>query len=488
MNEIRRQLHLAAPVQRVWAFLTDPQKLSMWLMDSDLSPTPGTNFKFTSPPAGRWDGKIYCEIQDIIENERISYTWSANDIGVTTLVTFDLERTPEGTRLTLTHAGFKDAAGGSIGRHAAGWAGCFKALHDTVVGKSPDYDWSELQVTYFVDAPIEEVYPLWATADGMTRFWADEVTAVNNDGDKKPGDAEYTNGDRIHLLFPTQSDTEIEILNIERNKFVLFSFGEGYGWVSVSFSTEESTEDQRTRIVLRQFGMSDDLKTRWEIHAHARGWWIANLMNIQSVLVHGFDLRVREPSSASGLGTLYQRDNKTTTQPHDWSVFDVYLYMEAAPRDVLRYWQTSKGITQFFVAEMSASDDNCAEVSVSALAAGSRYNWRGIHDYSGEGQFLQVSEESVEFTFGRHYHVAVSVTPVGSGTLLHLRQSGIGEDNSEQIHGTLNCRSCWIYYLVNLKSVVESGNDLRDQNPATADAVSVGFNLLLDDLPVNSTG
>ena len=33
------------------------------------------------------------------------------------------------------------------------------------------------------------------------------------------------------------------------------------------------------------------------------------------------------------------------------------------------------------------------------------------------------------------------------------------------------------YKLVNLKSVVESGNDLRDQNPATADAISVGFNL-----------
>ena len=87
MNEIRRDLHLAAPVQRVWAFLTDPQKLSMWLMDSNLSPTPGTNFKFTSPPAGQWDGKIYCEIQEIIEYERISYTWSANDIGATTLVT-----------------------------------------------------------------------------------------------------------------------------------------------------------------------------------------------------------------------------------------------------------------------------------------------------------------------------------------------------------------------------------------------------------------
>jgi len=463
MNEIRKNLQLAAPVQRVWAFLTDPQKLSMWLMDSDLTPTPGRNFKFTSPPAGRWDGTIHCEIQDIIENERISYTWCANDIGVTTLVTFDLEPYLEGTRLTLTHNGFKDAVGGSTGRHAAGWTGCLKALRDAVLGKSPDYDWSEFQITYFVDAPVEEVYQLWATADGMTRFWADEVTAIDTDGETRPGDAQYAHGDRIHLLFPTQTGTDIEILNIERNKFVLFSFGEGYGWVYVTLTSE----DQRTRIVLRQFGMEDDMQTRWEVHANARGWWIANLMNIQSVLVHGFDLRVREPACASGLGALYQPDTETAVQPHDWSSFDVYLYIEAAPADVLRYWQTVAGLTQFFVAEMTAS--------VSVLETGSRYNWRGIHDYSGEGQFLQVTDKAVEFTFGANYSVDVSVRPVGSGTRLHLRQSGIGQNDSEQVQGTLNCRSCWIYFLVNLKSVIESGNDLRDQNPATADAISVGF-------------
>ena len=125
---------------------------------------------------------------------------------------------------------------------------------------------------------------------------------------------------------------------------------------------------------------------------------------------------------------------------------------------------------------MTAHQNNGDEVNVSTLETGSRYNWRGIHNYSCEGQFLQVTDKAVEFTFGADYSVAVSVTPVGSGTRLHLRQSGIGQDDREQTHGTLNCRSCWIYFLVNLKSVVESSNDLRDRNPATADAISVGYN------------
>jgi uncharacterized protein YndB with AHSA1/START domain len=490
MNEVRRAIHLAAPVQRVWAFLTDPQKLSTWLMDSDFSPAPGTNFRFTSPPSGRWDGTIHCEVQDVIENERISYTWCANDIGVTTIVTFDLEATRQGTHLTLTHVGFDEAMGGAAGRHAAGWAGCLNALRVAVLGKNPDYDWSEFQVTYFVEASIGDVYRLWATADGMTRFWPDEVSVLDTHDEARAGNEEYEYGDRLHLLFPTQTDTDLEILSLEADKFVLFSFGEEYGWVHVALSSESSTEGQRTRIVLRQFGMPDDAESRWEVHANARGWWIAALMNIQSVLVHGNDLRVREPATASGLGALYRPGNDAALPPHDWTSFDVYLYLDAAPADVLRYWQTVEGFTRFFVAEMTAEltagDDHGDEVDASMLTSGTMltrmltpgtlYRWRGIHDYAGKGRFVEVTDEAVEFTFGGRYHVRVSVTSQGSGTCLHLRQSGIGDEEGERVSGSLNCRSCWIYFLVNLKSVIEFGIDLRDRNPATADSISVGFN------------
>jgi uncharacterized protein YndB with AHSA1/START domain len=470
MNEVRKTLHLAAPVQYVWTFLTDPKKMSIWLMDSDFSPTPGASFKFTSPPEGRWDGTIHCEVQDVIKNERVSYTWCANDIGVSTLVTFDLEPSQGGTRLTLTHRGFKNTIGGAAGRHAAGWTGCLKALRVAILGKSQDYDWSEFQITYFVDAPVPEVFPLWATADGMTRFWADEVTAIDNDGKARPGDTDYDNGDQVHLRFPTQSETDLEILSIEHNRYVLFSFGEDYGWVHVAMSRE----GKRTRVVLRQFGMPDDTESRWEIHANARGWWIFNLMNIQSVLVHGNDLRVREPILASGLCTLFQPGKETAPTPHDWALFDIYLYLDSTPAEVLRFWQTVEGYEQFFIAEMAT--DYGDEPNRSALVPGSRYSWHGIHDFHGEGQFLEVTNDSVVFTFGQHYQVSVSVIKQDRGTCLHLRQSSIGVEDSEQVHGTLNCRSCWIHFLVNLKSIVEHGIDLRDQNPATTDAISVEFN------------
>jgi uncharacterized protein YndB with AHSA1/START domain len=473
MDEIRKRITLNAPVQRVWAFLTDSQKLSTWLMDNDFTANEGARFTFSSPPSGRWDGTIHCEVQEIIEGQLIAYTWCANDIGVTTLVTFNITASGNQTHLTLTHSGFHEAAGGAAGRHAAGWHRCLKAIDDAVVGKRSGYDWSEFQISCFLDASIHEIFRFWSTARGLRAFWVDAISALGTNSQIKDENAEFDNGDRLAVTFSTGTRTNLEILNIERDKFLLFSFGEDYGWVQVSLSTE----DTRTRVTLRQFGLPDGTNQRWEVHANARGWWIANLMNLKSVLAHGKDLRVREAEYSGSLNAIFQPDNESTGSLHDWTAFDVYLFIAANPADVLGYWQTTEGLRQFFIAEMTALDDQGGAIHDTNLSAGNYYRWRWIHDYEGEGQILESNAQSVEFTFGKSYRVRVSVAKAGSGTLLHLQQTGMSDDASEQVQGSLNCRSCWIYFLVNLKSILENGMDLRDHNPATADSVSVGFQM-----------
>ena len=40
----------------------------------------------------------------------------------------------------------------------------------------------------------------------------------------------------------------------------------------------------------------------------------------------------------------------------------------------------------------------------------------------------------------------------------------------------VNCRSCWIYFMTNLRSVLGGGPDLRDhEHPNWNDSVSIGF-------------
>lgn len=473
MNEIRKNLFLAAPVERVWAYLTDRDKLQAWLMGSDIvNPGEGTRFAFTAEPSGRWDGRIDCEIRQFIEYERIAYTWSANDIGVETLVTFDLEAVTGGTRLTLTHAGFEGAVAGSAGRHAAGWHNALKSLRATIEGPDESYDWSEFAITYYVDAPVPDVHALWSTAAGMQRFWADHVIAKSADDRVRGDDETFRHGDRLDLRFPTGTDTTLEILNIEQDKFVLFSFGEDYGWVRVTLAAEGA----RTRIMLRQFGMPTGADDPWEVHANARGWWVANLINIKSVLLHDNDLRVRDPDTSSGLGAGFAPGG-TAPAHHDWRSFDVYLQIDAEPRAVMDVWRTTSGITSFFVADMRAkTQSGAARAEGELIEPGDGYCWQYVHDYAGEGRFVASTDELVKFTFGTEFEVEVTAEASGNGSLLHLHQSGIDDSPDGRVYSSLNCRCCWIAFLVNLKSIAEHGIDLRDHQPETADSISVGFN------------
>ena len=59
---------------------------------------------------------------------------------------------------------------------------------------------------------------------------------------------------------------------------------------------------------------------------------------------------------------------------------------------------------------------------------------------------------------------------------LRLEQTGCSTIDPERAWQHLNCRSCWGYFLTNLKSVLEHGTDLRDfETPELTDAVSIGW-------------
>ncbi len=473
MNDIRMTSDLAAPVSRVWKYLTERGKIAEWLMESDIVAKIGNRFRFTSAPSGTWDSTVESEMKELIACRRLSYTWNANDIAAETLVTFELEEAGDGTRMTLSHTGFERAMPGARGRHAAGWTDALTALRTALCGPDPDYDWSAFQITFFIEAPLPDLYSSWATAAGLRRFWADEVVCTDPSGSVRPPEETFRPGDRIALKFPTGRSTELEIINIEKEKFVAFTFGENYGWVRVAFAEGGG----RTRIVLRQFGLPTGGEAPWEVHANARGWWIFNLMNLKSTLLFGRDLRVRDAVVSNGLGALYLPGDETARPPHGWTRFDVCLYIEASPREVLARWHNARGIESFFVGEARFTDESGREKSPEAkIDAGDTYDWRGIHGFRMQGRIAEATARRVAFTFGSRYFVEVTVTPHGAGTLLRLHQSGMADDPDDRVAGSLNCRSCWIYFLTTLKSQLEFGIDLRDRNRQTADAISVGYN------------
>lgn len=170
--------------------------------------------------------------------------------------------------------------------------------------------------------------------------------------------------------------------------------------------------------------------------------------------------------------------NAPPDRPYDWSRFEVHDYYDAPAREVFRAWATAGGLCRFFLEEARhASPAGRERAPGEAARPGDRYHWRWRHGPGIEGEFLGVDEDRlVAFTFGG-MEVRVRPVPVDGGTRLDLEQTGIETDDAGRVRGHLNCRSCWVFFLTNLKSVLHHGHDLRDRRPERAMSIEVGFPL-----------
>ena len=131
--QIERETVIAAPVERVWALLTEAEHVGRWFCDGgadvDLRPGGEMVLRWVEHGVGR------ARIVDVDPPRRFSYRWAAlrehwgeePDEGNSTLVEFTLAADGDGTRLRVIESGFEalDASGQqqreSFERNTEGW-------------------------------------------------------------------------------------------------------------------------------------------------------------------------------------------------------------------------------------------------------------------------------------------------------------------------------------------------------------------------------
>jgi uncharacterized protein YndB with AHSA1/START domain len=120
---IVQQYELAHAPSKVWRALTEPSLLGQWLMQTDMQAAKGSSFTFRMEPSQWWDGIVHCEMLEIDPPNRLSYTWRSGPAAspLDTIVTWTLEPTDNGTRLTLVHSGFLPANKFAYTGAAQGW-------------------------------------------------------------------------------------------------------------------------------------------------------------------------------------------------------------------------------------------------------------------------------------------------------------------------------------------------------------------------------
>lgn len=110
---IKHQFRYSQPPEVVWEYLTNAELLAQWLMSNDFKPVVGHKFQFGAKPRLKigFDGRIYCEILEIIPYKKLVYSWkggmSKENPSLNSIVTWTLTPSENGTILQLEHSGFK---------------------------------------------------------------------------------------------------------------------------------------------------------------------------------------------------------------------------------------------------------------------------------------------------------------------------------------------------------------------------------------------
>jgi len=140
VDEIKREVVFAAPIERVWEALTTAEQLSEWFGDTaqiDLRPGGLARFGWSE-----FDSTTDAIIEAVERPTRFSFRWEAlKDTPVehtSTLVEFNLETVEEGTRLTLVESGFStlpdDAYEHRFAENSSGWKAELRDLTSYLAG------------------------------------------------------------------------------------------------------------------------------------------------------------------------------------------------------------------------------------------------------------------------------------------------------------------------------------------------------------------
>lgn len=127
-NTVRLVRDLPGPIERVWAFLTDPKFLSRWFSDGVVADRVGGEVRFEMGAEGRIT---------VHQPPRVlEYTWNELDhsrgLIVDSLVRWELEEAGDRVRLTLTHMRLSEV---EAAFHGAGWHTFLDRLRASLDGR-----------------------------------------------------------------------------------------------------------------------------------------------------------------------------------------------------------------------------------------------------------------------------------------------------------------------------------------------------------------
>jgi uncharacterized protein YndB with AHSA1/START domain len=154
---------------------------------------------------------------------------------------------------------------------------------------------------------------------------------------------------------------------------------------------------------------------------------------------------------------------------YDWSCFKKRISIKASVQDIYNALSTEDGLEKWFLRKaLFTNPDNSRLDSKQHIEKGTTYEWwwHGYSDAAAElGTILEANGKNyLRFVFGKAGTVSILIKEEKSEVVTELVQEDIPEDDESRVNFHLQCSAGWVFYLANLKSILEGGIDLRNKN------------------------
>ena len=154
-----------------------------------------------------------------------------------------------------------------------------------------------------------------------------------------------------------------------------------------------------------------------------------------------------------------------TEENFNMKCFTHAIFLDAPVEKVYEYAATPSGIIKWFIgkAKYYYKDQNI-RLGNDLVMKGDSFLWSWLNkDLELKGIVTEALEnKSFQFTFSPLYIVTLDFYPGKERTKLTLTQQ-YQDSAVKNDFNYINCCTCWVFFLTNLKSVIENGIDLREK-------------------------
>lgn len=163
--------------------------------------------------------------------------------------------------------------------------------------------------------------------------------------------------------------------------------------------------------------------------------------------------------------------------PSDFSQFKLRVNIKTSIENAYRAWATPAGLESWFLRQVVFSADNGVVRAGDELIKEKDQYKMYFNCYpdsvTEDGKVLKANDKNLfSFTFSKGCPVTISIYPEHEETIVELVESNLPTDETTIKRYYIGDSKGWIFYLTNLKSVLEGGLDLRNKNEAISDVIT----------------